>query len=67
MRIQKKRQSEFYYYVFCHNMAYTWNYCILSIMSEQEEHGQPIAMNLFWNEFIRQTTENGQSEFLQLS
>ena len=48
-------------------MAYTWNYCILSIMSEQEEHGQPIAMNLFWNEFIRQTTENGQSEFLQLS
>ena len=24
-------------------------------------------MNLFWNEFIRQTMENWQSEFLQLS
>ena len=24
-------------------------------------------MNLFWNEFIRQTTENWQSEFLQFS
>ena len=24
-------------------------------------------MSVFWNEFIRQTTENWQSEFLQLS
>lgn len=35
--------------------------------SEQNEHGQPISMSIFWNEFIRQTTENWQSEFLQLS
>jgi hypothetical protein len=34
---------------------------------EQNEHSQPVAMNLFWNEFIRQTMENWQSEFLQLS
>lgn len=36
-------------------------------MSEQEEHGQPVAMNLFWNEFIRHSMENWQPEFLQLS
>ncbi len=36
-------------------------------VSEQNEHDQPVAMNLFWNEFIRQTMENWQSEFLQLS
>ncbi|HYF99563.1 MAG TPA: DUF6766 family protein [Candidatus Saccharimonadales bacterium] len=36
-------------------------------VEEQNEHGQPVKMNAFWNEFIRQTTENWQSEFLQLS
>ncbi|MGD9535218.1 MAG: DUF6766 family protein [Candidatus Nitrosocosmicus sp.] len=34
---------------------------------EQKEHDQSIIMNSFWNEFIRQTMENWQSEFLQLS
>ena len=29
---------------------------------EQNEHGQSFEMNAFWNEFIRQTTENWQSE-----
>ena len=33
---------------------------------EQDRHGQPVAMNLFWNEFIKHTRENWQSEFLQL-
>ena len=36
-------------------------------VQEQQDHAQPVSMNLFWNEFIRQTTENWQSEFLQLS
>jgi hypothetical protein len=36
-------------------------------VEEQNQHSQPISMNVFWNEFIRQTTENWQSEFLQLS
>ncbi len=36
-------------------------------IEEQYEHDQPVAMNFFWNEFIRQTMENWQSEFLQLS
>jgi|SRR5215210_1650170 len=36
-------------------------------VEEQNQHGQSIEMNVFWNEFIRQTTENWQSEFLQLS
>ncbi len=34
--------------------------------SEQKEHGQTFEINAFWNEFLRQTTENWQSEFLQL-
>lgn len=34
---------------------------------EQKEHNQPVNMNSFWNEFLRQTMENWQSEFLQLS
>ncbi len=36
-------------------------------VDEQNQHNQPISMNIFWNEFIRQSTENWQSEFLQLS
>ena len=36
-------------------------------VEEQNEHGQPVIMNIFWNEFLRQTMENWQSEFLQLS
>jgi hypothetical protein len=36
-------------------------------VEEQNQHEQQIEMNVFWNEFIRQTTENWQSEFLQLS
>jgi hypothetical protein len=36
-------------------------------VEEQNQHGQSIEINIFWNEFIRQTTENWQSEFLQLS
>ncbi len=34
---------------------------------EQNEHGQPFEINAFWNEFLRQTAENWQSEFLQLA
>lgn len=34
---------------------------------EQKAHSQPVIMNSFWNEFLRQTMENWQSEFLQLS
>ena len=36
-------------------------------VEEQNQHNQPVSMPVFWNEFIRQTTENWQSEFLQLS
>jgi hypothetical protein len=36
-------------------------------VQDQQDHDQPVSMNLFWNEFIRQTAENWQSEFLQLS
>ena len=36
-------------------------------VEEQSQHNQPVSMSVFWNEFIRQTSENWQSEFLQLS
>jgi hypothetical protein len=36
-------------------------------IDEQKVHNQPLEINAFWNEFIRQTTENGQSEFLHLA
>jgi hypothetical protein len=36
-------------------------------ISEQKGHGQTFEINAFWNEFLRQTAENWQSEFLQLA
>jgi hypothetical protein len=36
-------------------------------VEEQNQHNQLVSMPVFWNEFIRQTAENWQSEFLQLS
>jgi hypothetical protein len=48
-------------------MACAWDNCIQQFVSEQKEPVQPLEMNAFWNEFIRQTTENWQSGFLQLA
>jgi hypothetical protein len=48
-------------------MACAWDNCIQQFVSKQKEHGQPLEMNAFWNEFTRQTIENWQSEFLQLA
>ena len=68
MREFKKRG---YLYVTLMFFAITWLLHGITaynqFIEEQYEHGQPVAMNLFWNEFIRQTMENWQSEFLQLS
>ena len=68
MREFKKRG---YLYVTNMFLAVTWLIHGITtfnqFVSEQNEHDQPVAMNLFWNEFIRQTMENWQSEFLQLS
>jgi hypothetical protein len=68
MREFKKRG---YLYVTIMFFAVTWLIhgitAFKQFVSEQNEHGQPVTMNLFWNEFIRQTMENWQSEFLQLS
>ena len=68
MREFKKRG---YLYVTIMFFAITWLIHGITaynqFVSEQNEHGQPVSMNLFWNEFTRQTMENWQSEFLQLS
>jgi hypothetical protein len=68
MREFKKRS---YLYVTIMFFAVSWVIhgitAFNQFVDEKNQHGQPIAMNIFWNEFIRQTTENWQSEFLQLS
>jgi hypothetical protein len=68
MREFKKRG---YLYVTITFFAITWLIHGITaynqFVEEQQDHGQPLTMNTFWNEFIRQTTENWQSEFLQLS
>ncbi|HKR74897.1 MAG TPA: DUF6766 family protein [Candidatus Nitrosocosmicus sp.] len=68
MREFKKRG---YLYVTITFFAITWLIHGITaynqFVQEQQDHDQPVSMNLFWNEFIRQTTENWQSEFLQLS
>jgi hypothetical protein len=68
MREFKKRG---YLYVTITFFAITWLIhgvtAYNQFVEEQQNHGQPLTMNAFWNEFIRQTTENWQSEFLQLS
>lgn len=68
MREFKKRG---YLYVTITFFAITWLIHGITaynqFVEEQQDHGQPLTMNAFWNEFIRQTTENWQSEFLQLS
>jgi hypothetical protein len=67
----KEIKKRGYLYVTIMFFAVTWlihgitAFC--QFVSEQNEHDQPVVMNLFWNEFIRQTRENWQSEFLQLS
>lgn len=68
MREFKKRG---YLYVTITFFAVTWMIhgftAFNQYSEEQKEHGQPVNLNSFWNEFIRQTMENWQSEFLQLS
>lgn len=68
MREFKKRS---YLYVTIAFFAVSWSIHGITAYNlyaqEQNEHGQTVEMSQFWNEFIRQTTENWQSEFLQLS
>lgn len=43
-----------------------WLFAWYSYIQEQNEHNQPIHFSDYFNETIRDTMENWQSEFLQL-
>ena len=43
-----------------------WIYAWYSYVQEQTEHNQPIQFDGYFNETLRDTMENWQSEFLQL-
>jgi hypothetical protein len=43
-----------------------WLFAWYSYIREQNEHNQPIHLSDYFNETIRDTMENWQSEFLQL-
>jgi hypothetical protein len=43
-----------------------WTFAWYSYVQEQTEHKQPIQFNGYFNETMRDTMENWQSEFLQL-
>ena len=43
-----------------------WIFAWYSYIREQTEHNQPIKFDGYFNETLRDTMENWQSEFLQL-
>jgi hypothetical protein len=43
-----------------------WIFAWYSYFQEQQEHGQPIQFDGYFNETLRDTMENWQSEFMQL-
>ena len=43
-----------------------WIFAWYSYIQEQQEHGQPIQFDGYFNETLRDTMENWQSEFMQL-
>ena len=67
-RIQKAELSVCHHHVLCHFTACSWDNGIYNqFASEQKGHGQKFEINAFWNEFLRQTAENWQSESQQLA
>ena len=43
-----------------------WTFAWFAYVQDAEEHGQPIAVENYFNATFRDTMENWQSEFLQL-
>jgi hypothetical protein len=52
--------------LFLISISLHWIYAWYSYVQEQEEHNQPITFNDYFNETMRDTMENWQSEFMQL-
>ena len=52
--------------LFIMSVSLHWLFAWYSYIQEQNEHNQPIHLSDYFNETIRNTMENWQSEFLQL-
>jgi hypothetical protein len=48
------------------SFAIHWTFAWFSYAEEQVEHNQPIELSGYFNQTLRDTMENWQSEFLQL-
>src|SRR5918999_4771230 len=51
---------------FYNEVSLHWLFAWYAYIQEQNEHNQPIHLSDYFNETIRDTMENWQSEFLQL-
>ena len=52
--------------LFIMSISLHWIFAWYSYVQEQTEHNQPIQFDGYFNETLRDTMENWQSEFLQL-
>jgi hypothetical protein len=52
--------------LFIMSISFHWIFAWYSYIQEQQEHGQPIMFDGYFNETMRDTMENWQSEFMQL-
>jgi hypothetical protein len=48
------------------SLSLHWVFAWYSYIQEQQEHGQPVEFDGYFNETFRDTMENWQSEFMQL-
>jgi hypothetical protein len=51
---------------FVMSLAIHWTFAWFAYAQEQAEHNQPLELNGYFNQTMRDTMENWQSEFLQL-
>src|SRR5919197_4305527 len=51
---------------FIMSLAIHWTFAWFAYAQEQAEHNQPLELNGYFNQTMRDTMENWQSEFLQL-
>jgi hypothetical protein len=63
---KKARISMGNFMLFCHELGNTLDFCMVCIVQEQIDHNQAIEPRGYFNQTLRDTMENWQSEFLQL-
>jgi hypothetical protein len=56
-----------YFVIFCYELGNTLDFCMVCIRRRADiEHNQAIELSGYFNQTLRDTMENWQSEFLQL-